>query len=93
MEEKKSIKSHTLSLNDRSRGMITGVLDVDDFDGEKMQLQTEAGKMLIKGENLHIQCLDLEKGEMGLEGRIDSITYLTRDSGRKEESLLKRMFR
>lgn len=85
--------SHKLVLDNRARGMITGVLDVDDFDGGKIQVQTEAGNMMIKGENLHITSLNVEKGELELEGKIDSLTYTTKGSAKKEESLLKRMFR
>lgn len=93
MEERKIVKSHKLVLDNRARGMITGVLDVDDFDGEKIQVQTEAGNMLIKGENLHIISLNVEKGELELEGKVDSFAYTTKGGAKKEESLLKRMFR
>ena len=93
MEEKKAVLSHKLILDGRTRGMITGVLDVDDFDGEKIQVQTEAGRMLIKGENLHITSLNVEKGELELEGKVDSLSYTTRGPDKKEESLWKRMFR
>lgn len=93
MEEKKTTTSHKLILDNRARGTITGVLDVDDFDGEKIQAQTEAGKLLIKGENLHITSLNLEKGELELEGKVDSLIYTTKGGEKKEESLLKRMFR
>ena len=93
MEEKKAVLSHKLILDGRTRGMITGVLDVDDFDGEKIQVQTEAGRMLIKGENLHITSLNVEKGELELEGKVDSLAYTTRGPDKKEEFLWKRMFR
>lgn len=93
MEERKAMVSHKLVLDNRARGSITGVLDVDDFDGEKIQVQTEAGKMLIKGENLHITSLNVDKGELELEGKVDSITYTTKGGAKKEESLLKRMLR
>lgn len=93
MEEKKITTSHRLLLDNRARGTITGVLDVEDFDAEKIQAQTEAGKLLIKGENLHITSLNLEKGELELEGKVDSLIYTAKGAMKKEESLLKRMFR
>ena len=93
MEDKKTVVSHKLILDSRARGMITGVLDVDDFNGEKIQVQTEAGRMLIKGENLHITSLNVEKGELELEGKVDSLAYTGKGMDKKEESFLKRMFR
>ena len=40
-----------------------------------------------------ISTLNLEKGEADLEGKVDSLTYLSKNTDKKEESLLKRMFR
>lgn len=48
---------------------------------------------MIKGEELHVKRLNLEKGEADLEGKVDSLTYLSKNTDKKEESLLKRMFR
>ena len=49
--------------------------------------------MSIKGERLHVKRLNLEKGEADIEGEVNSITYLSKSTEKKEESLLKRMFR
>lgn len=93
MEEKKTGISHRLVLENRRGGTVTGVGDVNSFDEKEILLFTEAGKLVIKGEQLHVRRLDLEKGEVDLEGKIDSMTYLSKGSEKKEESLLKRMFR
>ena len=58
-----------------------------------LSLQTEAGKVQIKGEQLHVKSLDLEKGEAEIEGKVNSVSYLTKNAQKKEEPLLKRMFR
>lgn len=93
MEEKKSFPSHRLILENRQQGTVTGVRDVNSFDEKEILLFTEAGKLVIKGEQLHVKRLNLEKGEVDLEGKVDSLTYLSKGTDRKEESLLKRMFR
>ncbi len=49
--------------------------------------------MQIKGEQLHVKSLDLEKGEAEIEGKVNSVSYLTKNAQKKEEPLLKRMFR
>ncbi|MDO4677761.1 MAG: sporulation protein YabP [Eubacteriales bacterium] len=93
MEERKTGVSHRIELWDRNSGTVSGVSDVKSFDEKEILLFTEAGKLVIKGEQLHVKRLDLEKGEVDLEGKTDSMTYLSKSSGKKEESLLKRMFR
>ena len=50
-------------------------------------------KILLKGEQLHVRNLNLEKGEAEVEGRVDSLLYLTKNTHKKDESILKRMFR
>lgn len=93
MEEKKTGLSHKLILERRKGAVITGVRDVSSFDEKEIFLLTEEGKLQIKGEQLHVKQLNLEKGEIELEGRVDSLGYLSKNTERKEESLLKRMFR
>ena len=93
LEEKRTLSAHSLTLNNRQGGRITGVRDVNSFDEKEILLFTDAGKLVIKGEQLHVKQLNLEKGEVDLEGRVDSLTYLSKNTDKKEESLLKRMFR
>lgn len=93
MEENRLLSSHKLMLENRQGGTVTGVRDVSSFDEKEILLVTEAGKLLIKGEQLHMKRLNLEKGEVDLEGKVDSLTYLSKNMDKKEESLLKRMFR
>ena len=49
---------------------------------------------MIKGSDLHVKRLTLEKGEVDLEGRIDSLTYSDHTTlAAKGESLLGRLFK
>ncbi len=93
MEERGNLSDHSLKLRDRRIGTVTGVQDIKSFDDKEILLFTKAGKLLIKGEELHVKRLNLEKGEADLEGKVDSFTYLSKNTDKKEESLLKRMFR
>ena len=98
MEEKKTGKVHGLTIKERKYGklrkaVITGVQDIHSFNENEILLQTEAGKVQIKGEQLHVKSLDLEKGEAEIEGKVNSVSYLTKNAQKKEEPLLKRMFR
>lgn len=93
MEEKKTILPHRLTLDNRQEGTVTGVRDVHSFHEGEILLDTEAGKLSIRGEKLHVKRLNLEKGEADIQGKVNSFAYLSKNTENKEESLLKRMFR
>ena len=68
--------------------------DVISFDIAEVLLETELGMLQIKGADLHVNRLSLEKGEIELEGRIDSVQYSEISDFKKSgESLLNRLFR
>ena len=50
LEEKKTGKVHGLTLKERKYGKLTGVQDIHSFNENEILLQTEAGKVQIKGE-------------------------------------------
>ena len=94
MEEKQYTKAHKLILSNRRTGTITGVADVISFDITEVLLETEQGMLMIKGSDLHVNRLTLEKGEIDLEGKIDSLAYSDVTSYQKQgESLIGRLFK
>ena len=94
MEEKQYSKAHKLILSNRRTGTITGVADVISFDITEVLLETELGMLMIKGSDLHVNRLTLEKGEIDIEGRIDSLAYSEVTSFQKQsESLIGRLFK
>ena len=93
MEEKIRNISHKLTLDNRKEALLTGVKDVVSFDEKEILLQTSEGRLQIRGSQLHVKGLDLEKGEAVLDGHVDSLIYLSKDSPKKEEPLFTRLFR
>ena len=94
MEEKQIKKGHKLLLNNRDTGTISGVLDVLSFDINEILLETERGMLMVKGVDLHVNRLSLDKGEVDISGKIDSITYSDASSlQKKEASFLGRLFK
>ena len=76
MEERQMpAKAHKLIVNNRKTSMVTGVLDVLSFDLNEILLETEQGMLMVKGTDLHVNRLSLEKGEIDIEGRTDSLVY------------------
>ena len=85
---------HKVMMTNRRSCAINGMNDVLSFDVHEILLETEQGMLMIKGEELHVSRLTLEKGEVDIDGRIDSFTYSdVAGPGRKNESLLTRLFR
>ena len=94
MEERTMQKNHKLVVNNRKTSLVTGVADVLSFDLNEILLETEQGMMMVKGTDLHVNRLSLEKGEVDLSGHIDSIAYSEIPMGGKQgEKLFSRLFR
>lgn len=93
MEEKLGL-SHNITLNNREKGKMTGILDVISFDENSIVLDTDMGLLTIKGKDLHVSRLTLDKGEIDIEGRCDSFVYSSNESFRKSnQSLFSRLFK
>lgn len=87
-------RQHRISLINRQTCMINGVSDVLSFDVGEVLLDTDQGMLMIRGSDLHVSRLTLEKGEVDVDGKIDSLTYSeTVGAGGKAESLFARLFR
>ena len=95
MEERTASKSgHKMVLSNRKNGVLNGVIDVLSFDVGEILLETELGMLMIKGSDLHVSRLTLEKGEVDSEGRIDSLVYSdVKKASKQAESLLGRLFK
>lgn len=87
-------RAHKLMLTNRRTCIVSGVSDVLSFDLAEILLETDQGMLMIKGSDLHVNRLTLEKGEVDVEGKIDSLTYSELSGyGAKGESLLGKLFK
>ena len=95
MEEKiKQRRSHRLNMEDRKRLEMTGISDVISFDLNKILLETDYGVVTVKGDNLHVNRLSVEKGELDIDGSIQSLEYSeVCIFGKKGESFFSRLMR
>lgn len=95
MEERLGIKKgHKVTLNSRKEAIITGVNDVLSFDAKEVLLETEQGILMLRGDDLHVNHLTLEKGEIDIDGKIDSLTYSDGAGyGKSGETIFGRLFK
>lgn len=95
MEEKvRQRRSHNVNMQDRNRLEMTGITDVVSFDLNKVILESDYGVITIKGSNLHVNRLSVEKGELDIDGTVQAMEYSEGGSfSRKGESLMSRLFK
>lgn len=94
--EEQSLKTegkHTLTMKDCGEVALTGIHDVISFDEKEIQLDSDCGRLQVRGEELRVKALVLERGEAKLTGRIRQIQYLEDDSFVKNgQTLFARLF-
>lgn len=76
-------------LESRKKLSVSGVCDIDSFNDLQIYAITNLGALIIKGTNLHINKLSVEKGELEVVGNIDSLTY---SQIKQKGSVLKKIF-
>ena len=89
--ERLSEGNHLMTVENRQRLNATGVLDVDSFDEKTVVILTNMGVLTVEGENLHINSLNVENGDIAIEGTIDQLRYT--DLKEKGGGMFKGLFR
>ena len=74
-DAKTTAESHRISLLDRAQLQISGVCEVISFDEDTVLLRTVCGTMKIEGSAMHVSALNVDRGELILDGRVDGISY------------------
>ncbi|MCX7714971.1 MAG: sporulation protein YabP [Clostridia bacterium] len=85
--------SHSLSMENREKLSITGVEDVANFTEEVVVLISNMGVLTIKGNGLHINKLNVESGEIIIEGNINVCEYSDRDIGKRGAGFFSKLFK
>ncbi|MFO7263384.1 MAG: sporulation protein YabP [Bacillota bacterium] len=86
--------SHEVHLVNRKSMRITGVKDVESFDSEEFLLHTHQGYLAVRGKNLHMRNLNVEAGEVHIEGLVLDMMYMEqREMGEKAKGFFSRLFR
>jgi sporulation protein YabP len=73
-------KNQNILVEDRNKVTITGVEHVGSFNDNTITLRTIKGGMIIKGENLNVDKLNLDDGSVKISGIINGINYVDKDS-------------
>lgn len=82
-EGKVDFKNQNILVENRKNMTITGVDQVDSFNDNTIILRTIKGGLTIKGEELNIGQLNLDSGNVKIDGTINGIIYNNKDSSSK----------
>ena len=92
--EEKTGKKHTLSLMDRERLTLSGVKEVFSFDETLIELETSKGYLNIRGEDLHIIKMNIDEGDIIVEGNVSDMSYHdNQGAGKKKGSMISKLFK
>ena len=96
MDEKKLSKDmavHNIIIESREKISISGVSNVESFNEEKIIMDTSEGTLTLEGENLQINSLSVDEGEMSIEGYVYSVIYNDGQGNNVGGGLFARLFR
>ncbi len=89
----KTVQEHDVIMRGRKTLEITGVKQVESFDNEEFLLETVMGFLAIKGENLSMKNLDVDRGIVSIKGRVFDLVYIDEQPGDKAKGFFSKLFR
>lgn len=92
-EERKNNLTSNLTLENRNKLQIDGVIEVIRFNDTEIFLNTELGTLLIKGEELKMNKLDVQKGDVIITGTINSCVYSSKEKSKNGNSVFSKLFK
>ena len=90
-KEKKETAAQNLNIEGREKLFISGVNEVISFDEHIIDVKTELGRLIVRGEGLRLVTLDPENKELRAVGYVYSCEY--EDSMGKRKGLFRGMTR
>ena len=95
MDEKKLNSEngiHNIIIENREFMSISGVDEITSFDEYNIVLLTQMGDLSISGNGLKINKLNVESGEIEIEGYINGITYMSEDGNGSKKGFWTKLF-
>ena len=87
------MESQMIHITQRAHMSLTGLEKVISMEPELVEVETTADHLAIKGQNLHAEKLDMEKGELQLTGTIQGMLYSDKKGKKKAAAIAERLFR
>lgn len=71
-----NLSEHEFFSKNREGVKLSGVSDVESFDDRSVIMQTTLGRLAIEGDGLHISVLNIQSGEVEVQGRVNGVFYI-----------------
>lgn len=82
-------RKHIVSIENRENIELSGVVDVPAFNEEEANIVTDYGNIILKGNGMKLDALDLDSGIVKIFGKITALVY---NEQSEVKSIFKRMF-
>jgi sporulation protein YabP/spore cortex biosynthesis protein YabQ len=69
------LRDHVLTMENRQKAVISGVRDLDSFNEQEIVFAIDNGLVILAGQDLHISRLNLDDGQLVVEGLILGVEY------------------
>ncbi|MFA9559794.1 sporulation protein YabP [Evansella sp. AB-rgal1] len=89
----RKLEDHQIIMKGRKTLEISGVKQVESFDNEEFLLETIMGYLSIRGQHLQMKNLDVDSGNVSIQGRVDDLVYLDEQHGGKSKGLFGKLFK
>jgi len=87
------LTSQEIILKNRNDLQITGVKKLESLNSNEFYIDTVLGKMVVKGVDLEMKHLDLEKEMLVIVGKVSVMEYISKDKTQKQKGFLTKLFK
>ena len=87
------LSNQNIFLKDRKKLEISGIKKIEILNSEEFLIDTKLGLLFIKGQDLEMQMLDIDKGNIWISGLITVIEYVETSEKKEKTSFFKKVFK
>lgn len=86
--------NNIITLKNRKLLEIKGIKKLESLNPNEFYMSTSLGDLVVRGEDLEMQQLDIDKGNLWISGMIYSLEYLEDQKTKKtKQSILGKIFK
>ena len=93
MENIDNKQNQLVTIKDRKVLEIDGVKKLDSFDSKEFLIDTIFGYGHVLGNDLSLGLMDMEKGNLTINGTINTFSYLAKNKSERKESFFAKLFK
>lgn len=83
-----------ITLKNRKLLEIKGIKKLESLNSNEFYMSTSLGDLIVRGENLEMQQLDIDKGNLWISGMVYSLEYLEEQKVKKtKQSIIGKIFK